>query len=136
MIESAPPPEWNRAIPSLMAVFESLPDAHLILLAADPQFTILAVNAAFENFFDLNYPPELAARLHLQLQQVIDTRTRISDETAYTGSDGAARYYEYSFVPLFAICGTVEAVAGSNDLKCRNPREVPAVGISATHTAN
>ena len=66
-----------------------------------------------KNFFELDYPPELATRLQRQIQQVIDTRARVRDETAYTGADGSEGYYEYIFVPVFAADGTVEAVAGS-----------------------
>jgi PAS domain S-box-containing protein len=65
-----------------------------------------------KNFFDLDYPPELAARLQQQIQEVIDTRQPLRDETPYTSGFGT-RAYEYIFVPVLAPDGTVAAVAGS-----------------------
>jgi len=64
------------------------------------------------NFHDLGYPPDLAARLQRQIQQVIDTRERVRDETPYTAHIGE-RQYEYIFVPVLGTDGAVEAVAGS-----------------------
>jgi PAS domain S-box-containing protein len=64
------------------------------------------------NFFDLGYPPDLAARLQQQIQQVIATGRPLRDETAYTSSLGTAAY-EYIFVPVFGLDGALEAVAGS-----------------------
>lgn len=37
----------------------------------------------------------------------------IRDETPFTGPTGETRHYEYIFVPVFAVSGQVEAVAGS-----------------------
>jgi PAS domain S-box-containing protein len=71
-----------------------------------------ADQAVGRNFFDLGYPPELAARLQRQIQEVIETRGHVQDETPYTGASGT-RDYEYIFVPVLAPDGTVEAVAGS-----------------------
>ena len=65
-----------------------------------------------KNFFELDYPPELAARLQQQIQQVIATRQPLKDETPYTSAFGT-RAYEYIFVPLFDAEGAVEAVAGT-----------------------
>ncbi len=69
--------------------------------------------AVGKNFFELDYPPELAARLQRQIQQVIDTRLPVRDETPYTGAAGETRHYEYIFVPVLAVEGGVQAVAGS-----------------------
>jgi PAS domain S-box-containing protein len=69
--------------------------------------------AVGKNFFDLKYPEPLAARLQQQIQQVIDTRSRIVDETEYISPEGVAGFYEYIFSPVIAADGTVEAVAGS-----------------------
>lgn len=69
--------------------------------------------AVGKNFFDLDYPPDLAARLQRQIQQVIDTRLPLRDETPYTGAAGETRDYEYIFVPVFTAEGGVQAVAGS-----------------------
>lgn len=70
-------------------------------------------DAVGKNFFDLEYPPELAARLQRQIQQVIDTKEPLRDHTPFTGPTGETRHYEYIFVPVFAAGGQVESVAGS-----------------------
>lgn len=64
-----------------------------------------------KNFFELDYPTDLATRLQQQIQQAIATRQPIKDETPYTSAIGT-RAYEYIFVPLLGINGAVEAVAG------------------------
>ena len=69
--------------------------------------------ACGKNFFELDYPTELAGRLQRQIQQVIDTKEPVRDHTPYTGPTGVTRHYEYIFVPVFAADGSVEAVAGS-----------------------
>ena len=66
-----------------------------------------------KNFFELGYPPELAAQLQRQIQQVIETKEPLRDQTPFTGPTGETRYYEYIFVPVLAEGGRVEAVAGS-----------------------
>ncbi|WP_262985823.1 hybrid sensor histidine kinase/response regulator [Nostoc sp. 'Peltigera membranacea cyanobiont' 232] len=63
------------------------------------------------NFFELDYPTDLATRLQQQIQQVIATRQPIKDETPYTSAIGT-RAYEYILVPLLGINGVVDAVAG------------------------
>lgn len=65
-----------------------------------------------KNFFELDYPAELAERLDQQIQQVIFTRQPVRDETPYTAHSGE-RQYEYIFVPVFGSNDDVEAVAGS-----------------------
>ena len=65
------------------------------------------------NFFDLRYPDDLAARLQQQIQQVFDTQQELRGETPYTSPTGKSGYYEYIFNPVFADDGTVELVAGS-----------------------
>ncbi len=65
-----------------------------------------------KNFFELGYPPELAARLQNQIQQVIDTRQPLRDRTPFTGPTGETRFYEYIFVPVIDA-NQVEAVTGS-----------------------
>ncbi|MEG4205865.1 PAS domain-containing protein [Microcoleus sp. Pol7_A1] len=64
-----------------------------------------------KNFFELDYPTDLATRHQQQIQQVIATRQPIKDETLYTSAIGT-RAYEYIFVPLLGINGAVDAVAG------------------------
>ncbi len=65
-----------------------------------------------KTFFELDYPQELAARLHGQIQTVIETRSPLRDETPYSSFKGQ-RFYEYIFVPVFGAEGSLEAVAGS-----------------------
>jgi PAS domain S-box-containing protein len=69
--------------------------------------------AVGKNFFDLGYPLELAERLHRQIQQVIDTKEPLRDQTPFTGPTGETRHYEYIFVPVFAPDGEVQSVTGS-----------------------
>ncbi|EGK83756.1 multi-sensor hybrid histidine kinase [Microcoleus vaginatus FGP-2] len=65
-----------------------------------------------KNFFELDYPTDLATRLQHQIQQVIETCQLLKDETPYTSAIGT-RTYEYIFVPLLGgINGAIEAVAG------------------------
>jgi PAS domain S-box-containing protein len=64
-----------------------------------------------KNFFDIEYPTDLATQLQNQIQQVIETRQPVRDETPYTSAFGT-HDYEYIFVPLLNANGTVEAVAG------------------------
>ncbi len=66
-----------------------------------------------KNFFDLNYPDDLAARLMAQIQQVFDTGDIVRDETAYTSPTGSTGYFEYIFAPVQAVTGEIEVVAGS-----------------------
>ncbi|MEO8605045.1 MAG: PAS domain-containing protein [bacterium] len=81
-------------------------------------------DAIGKNFFDLQYPEALASRLQQQIQQVIDTRTGLSDETPYTSPTGSGGYYEYIFSPVFAADGSVEVVAGSTrDVSARKHAE-------------
>lgn len=68
--------------------------------------------AVGKTFFELDYPADLAARLQLQIQQVIETKRPLRDETPYTSAAGTGDY-EYIFVPVFGANGSVEAVVGS-----------------------
>ncbi len=69
--------------------------------------------AVGKNFFELDYPSELAAKLQRQIQEVICTRAPVRDETPFTGPTGIERQYEYIFVPVIGTDGAVQAVAGS-----------------------
>ena len=62
---------------------------------------------------ELDYPTDLAERVKRQIQQVIDTKQMVRDETPYTATDGTAGMYEYIFVPAIGPDGLVEAVCGS-----------------------
>lgn len=68
-----------------------------------------------KNFFELNYPEELAARLHSQIQEVFDTGKTVRDETPFVSPlTGARGFYEYIFNPVAAADGSsVELIAGS-----------------------
>lgn len=67
--------------------------------------------AVGKNFFELGYPEDLAVKLQNQIQQVIQTRQPLKDETPYTSAFGT-RAYEYILVPIFDVDGAVEMVAG------------------------
>ncbi len=43
--------------------------------------------AVGKNFFELDYPTDLAARLQRQIQEVIDTFAPVRDETPFTGAE-------------------------------------------------
>ncbi|MEH2369499.1 MAG: YlcI/YnfO family protein [Nostoc sp.] len=64
-----------------------------------------------KNFFELDYPTDLATRYQQQIEQTIATRQLLKDETLYTSAIGT-RAYEYIFVPILDINGVVDAVAG------------------------
>jgi hypothetical protein len=70
-------------------------------------------HAVGKNFFDLKYPDDIAAKLQRQIQQVIQTKQVVVDETPYTNPAGQEGFYEYIFSPVFSPDGEVEAVAGS-----------------------
>jgi PAS domain S-box-containing protein len=77
-----------------------------------------------KNFFDLQYPAELAERLQRQIQQVFATGQRLSDETPYTSVEGTVGYYEYVFYAGLGISNTVELVAGATgDISVRKAAE-------------
>jgi PAS domain S-box-containing protein len=69
--------------------------------------------AVGKNFFDLKYPDDLAARLQHQIEQVFETKRRVTDETLYESPTGVSGYYEYIFSPVFSPDGSVEMVAGT-----------------------
>ncbi|MEG4628558.1 ATP-binding protein [Microcoleus sp. AR_TQ3_B6] len=76
-----------------------------------------------KNFFELDYPVDLAAKLQNQIHKVIQTRQPLKDETPYT-SALATRAYEYIFVPVFDAEGAVEMVAGvTRDITDRKQAE-------------
>jgi len=69
--------------------------------------------AVGRNFHELDYAPELATRLQRQIQEVVETGRPLRDETPYSSAAGTEQQYEYIFVPVVGVDGTVEAVAGS-----------------------
>jgi two-component system CheB/CheR fusion protein len=70
-----------------------------------------AEQALGRQFHELDYTPELAAKLQRQIQEVIETRHQLIDETPYTSALGS-RNYEYLFFPLMTDDGSVTGVAG------------------------
>ncbi len=77
-----------------------------------------------KNFYDLNYPKDLAERLQSQIHKAFDKKTTVRDETPFTSRSGANGYYEYIFNPVIGADGTVELVAGSTrDITERKRRE-------------
>ena len=73
---------------------------------------------------ELDYPPDLGERVKCQIQQVIDTKQALRDETSYTSTSGLAGTYEYIFVPVIGPDGSVEAVSGSTrDITARKGAE-------------
>ena len=86
--------------------------------------------AVGKNFYELDYPHDLAERLQRQIQEVVDSKRQVSDETPFTSAFGT-RDYEYIFVPVFGVNGEVEAVAGST----RDITERKAVERSALKRA-
>ena len=66
-----------------------------------------------KNFFDLNYPRDLATRLQSQIQQVVKTKEIVADDTPFTNPEGKPGFYEYIFSPVIALDGSVELIAGS-----------------------
>ena len=86
---------------------------------------IKSAEAIGKNFTDLRYPPELAARLHQQVQAVFDTGKILRDETPYTGASGTPGYYEYIFAPVLSKEGQVEFVVGSTrDITQRHKEQI------------
>lgn len=70
-------------------------------------------DAVGKNFYELDYPPELANRLQRQIALVISTAKSLHDETPFTGADGKDHQFEYIFVPVLGDNGEVLMVAGS-----------------------
>ena len=76
-----------------------------------------------KTFFDLDYPTEMAARLHNQVLEVVTSKTKVVGEMEYTSATGK-RSYEHIFAPVLAPDGSVEAVVGSSrDITHRQENE-------------
>jgi PAS domain S-box-containing protein len=83
-----------------------------------------AEDAFGKNFYELQYPDELAAKLHREIEQVFVTREKVIGETEYVNPAGFAAYYEYIFTPVFDGHGNVEKVAGcTRDISERKKTE-------------
>ena len=80
--------------------------------------------AVGKNVSELDYPPDLAKRIQLQIQQVIETKQMVRDETPYTAANGIPGTYEYIFIPVIGSDGSVEAITGSTrDITARKRAE-------------
>lgn len=66
-----------------------------------------------KNVFDLNYPADLALRIHAQILEVVRTGKPVRGETKMTSAAGVVDQHEYNFNPVLAKDGTVVGVAGS-----------------------
>ena len=89
---------------------------------------ITAAEIVGRNFYDLNYPPDLAGRLQRQIQNVFESKEKLTDETPFTAPDGQKGFYEYIFSPVFSADGGVELVAGST----RDVTELKRAGSNFT----
>ncbi|HEX9995961.1 MAG TPA: PAS domain S-box protein, partial [Abditibacterium sp.] len=77
-----------------------------------------------KNFFDLGYPPELAARHQREIEHILETGETVRAESTFTAPSGGVGVYEYIFSPVLTDDGYVEAVAGSTrDTTQRKRRE-------------
>ena len=86
------------------------------VFANKPQLDLWGIpleDAVGKDFEALGYPEDLALRLQGQIQQVIDTRANVVDETEYVSPAGEAGYYEYIYSPVVSGSGAVEFVVGS-----------------------
>ena len=70
-------------------------------------------DALGKDFEALGYAKDLALHLQRQIQQVIDTRADVVDETEYVSPAGQSGYYEYIFSPVITGNGAVEFVVGA-----------------------
>jgi len=89
------------------------------LYANEPLLDLLGLPAeevVGKNVFDLNFPDELARKLHGQMMQVIETGKPVQDETIFTGADGKPEHHEYIYNPVFGPEGKVVAIAGTTRL--------------------
>lgn len=66
-----------------------------------------------KNFYELEYPADLASKLQKQISQVYRTKTPITDETPFIGANGELGFYEYIFTPAIGPEGKVDFVVGS-----------------------
>ena len=66
-----------------------------------------------KTFPQLPYPPELAARLQSELEEVVATGRQVKRDTYYRSPTGVEGWYEYIFNPVLAADGSVASIAGS-----------------------
>ena len=71
-------------------------------------------DAVGKTHFELNYPEELAARLHQDILSVVTSGRILRNETPFTGPSGETGHYEYILVPFLDNKGLVAGVSGSS----------------------
>ncbi len=77
-----------------------------------------------KTFADLGYDRDIADRLQRRIQQVVETKRRIIDETPIVSSNGVRACYEYVFSPVLSPDGNVDYVVGSaRDVTLRRQAE-------------
>ena len=93
--------------------------------------------AVGKSFLELGYPEHLAKKLRPQVQEVLETKKSLTDETSYTSPSGSPGYYEYIFSPVFGADGTVEFVAGcTRDITERKKTEAELRSAESAAAAN
>jgi PAS domain S-box-containing protein len=128
-----------EAMLSSIADFAYIFDLEGRFLYANPSLLALwgktLDEAAGKNFFELDYPAELAARLQRQIQAVIDTGKSVKDETLYTDVNGHEEFYEYLFSPVVSE-GRIIAVSGTTRLITeRKQREAELIELTSQKDA-
>ncbi len=63
---------------------------------------------------ELDYPPDLAARIQADIDQVVRTGRPVTGEVVYPSPDGAVARFEHVLAPVFGPDGAVELIAGSS----------------------
>ena len=66
-----------------------------------------------KTFLELPYPPDLAARLQSELDEVVASGRQVKGETYYRSPTGIEGWYEYIFNPVLGPNGSVTSIAGS-----------------------
>jgi PAS domain S-box-containing protein len=66
-----------------------------------------------KTFVELPYPPELAARLDAQIDEVVRTRAQVRGETFYESPTGHKGWFEYILNPVPGPDGSIDTVVGS-----------------------
>ena len=83
-----------------------------------------------KNFYQLDYPKDLADQLTGQLLRVIETRETIRDHVDFTVRSGETGNYEHIFSPIFSDAGEVRGVAGSSRDMTERTQIVKALAAS------
>ena len=89
---------------------------HRFTYANKPLLDLLGLDLATitgKTFFELPYPPELAADLDAKIGSVLATGERVRGQTYYAAPTGEEGWYEYIFSPVIDAEGATLSVAGS-----------------------